>query len=362
MNLAEKLWLGLSKKVLFTAFFLLPNFAVAQVNHELGKDSAICQNLSQRMQQVSANTTIETIHEINRQLKNCVKSANNQQLLIWLNQHTQMYEAFTTLPDQSDAENDIDSEFFAMAQAYENNGKVDINQFKNLSPRAKYLAKQLGTSEIILYNQGEGYYNFWYKLPITVDIFTPYLPKDQAVYLKRLAQESQEAFFMDAGITWTYQQLIDSGLFWENFIKTYPNSEMIKSAKVHYLASQYYLFFGSDNTQWVDDAMHKMYADKDLHSLQRLAKLPNSDFGKRANVYLEFLHMTPAQRDKKYPINKLDDSDSPKNSWQITREQLKKALAPLSEDFDNVQRDFDNCISFSTVCSANKQHNKNNEL
>lgn len=343
------------KKLLLVGMFILPSFSFVDITPQNLVKPLNCQTLSQKMQQVSDKTTIETIHQINHTLRQCVKSANNQQLLLWINQHGQMYNKFTNLPDDFMIQDEpTESAFYEMAIAYERSGKVNTKLLKNFSPRVKYLAQQLGKSEITLYNQGEGYYHFWYKLQTTVDIFAPYLPEDQAVYLKRLAKETQDAFFMDAGITWQYDELIESLLFWESFIKKYPNSQMLSSAKTHYISSQYYLFFGSDNTLWANDDFTKMYDRENFVSLQKLAKNSNSQVANHAKIYLAFLQMNQAQRDKKYPISKLDEDDRPKENWQIAREQLQQALKPLVNSFDKIDINFDNCIDFFIICNANK--------
>lgn len=200
--------------------------------------------------------------------------------------------------------------------------------FSQLTPREKYLASQLGHSEITLYDYGEGIIRFWYDLTTTSNIFLPYLPEDQAVYAKRVAKENQHAFWNDGGITLSYDEMIEATLFWENFVKKYPNSQFIQFAKTKYYFYQYHTFFGSENTRWTDDKITEMFEKQALKSLQKLAKINNSDFAKQANHFLLFLNMSQTERDKHYPVSKLDENDSPKYGWEIAREQLEKALKP----------------------------------
>ncbi|WP_410472454.1 hypothetical protein ACGTJS_00325 [Faucicola mancuniensis] len=342
----------------------LPNLATAQTatskampmtTSTTEKGPAFCQGISKRMKAVNTKTTIDNIHQINQDLKYCVKSADNKQLLIWVNQHSEMYDKFTSLPIVDvETDNDEGEDLYVLADDYYKHGKANLKGYKNLSPRAKYLAQLLGNSEIILYNEGEGYFSLWYQLKTTVDIFAPYLHDDQATYLKRIAKDAQEAFFNDAGITWHYDDIIETIVFWENFNKKYPNSALKSSANQLGIFYQYQLFFGSDNTQWTDDDITTMYDKKDLISLQKVAKMPNSPFVKNAKTYLAFLQMSQSERDKNYPVNKLDEDDTPKQTWQIAREQLKKALYPLVNKYNNDKAVADNCLNFLSICPLNK--------
>lgn len=315
------------------------SFAHAQTNTPTSSTLA-CNNLSQRMQAINNKSLLTSIHRINDDLKQCVPNANNSQLLAWIVQHANMYSNFTSLPEEQGS-----PAFDKLANKYQG-GKVDINQFKGLTPREKYLAQQLGNTEINLYYEGEGIYSFWYNLATTADIFTPYLSDDQAIYIKRLATDNQTTFWNDAGITITYAQLIERALFWENFVKKYPTSKLKTYAQAHYRYYRYYTFFGSENTSWtIDDKMTKM-EPADFAALLKLVRQPNSELANMANQYLKFLKMSQAQRDKAYPVSKLDDNDSPKDDRQISQEQLKKALKISERD----AADAETCSIFELPC------------
>ena len=64
--------------------------------------------------------------------------------------------------------------------------------------------------------------------------------------------------------------------------------------------------------------------------------------------------MSQSERDKNYPVNKLDEDDTPKQTWQIAREQLKKALYPLVNKYNNDKAVADNCLNFLSICPLNK--------
>lgn len=339
---------GLKRLGVRIATCLLCSFVYAQptsVTNPVAKDRlekgpVVCGRLDARMQAVDAKTDIGTLHHINDDLKSCVKNASNEQLLTWIVHHADMYHQFTAL---TEADENVD--FYELAMNYQG-GKVNVSQFKQLTPRVKYLAQQLGNSEITLYDEGEGYFSFWYKLSTTVDIFDPSLPSDQASYLKRMAKENQQAFLMDAAIVWSYDELIEAIIFWENFTKQYPNSKLARLAKERADFYQYFLFFGSDNTRWTDDAITKIDDDK-LSLLKKVAIQPNSEFANRAKRFINFLAMTKKLRNQAYPVFMLDEDNRPKEDWQLAHEQLDKALAIPEPNFE---MDKTSCSVFRLPC------------
>ncbi len=176
-----------------------------------------------------------------------------------------------------------------------------------------------------------------------MDIFVPYLPKDQAVFVKQNAKENQDIFWCDAGIAIGLSELIDRALFWQAFIEKYPDSQLSQQAKYYYDFYTYRLFFGSENSDWLEDDKTKFveYIDpNDTKTYEQhfneLAK-HKSKLGEKAKVYLEFVATPLDEREQKYPITSdlMTDNTTgePLSDWELETLRLKTALNLIEPDY-----------------------------
>ncbi|SLJ83460.1 hypothetical protein [Psychrobacter sp. DAB_AL43B] len=289
-------------------------------------DAKTCLALSKSMQKVDNTSKIEAIDALQKTLKACLPTASNTEVLNLLKDYQAMYERF--LWDDSDInDEEFNNDFFEVMSALEQNEKVPVESLKKMSPRVRYLIGLIqNDADVRVYNLGEGYYAFSHNLTAMADIFTPYLRQDQKAFIQRMAQDNQDTFWSDASVTTSFSELIERTVFWENYIKRYPNGYAIEDAKSLLDLYRYVLFFGSDNTQWTDDAIHELLEPDYRQNLLKLTKRPNSVLAKDAQLFLNFLSLTDSERQSKYPAPDTDEEGYEMSEWQIARYQLNEAL------------------------------------
>lgn len=132
--------------------------------------------------------------------------------------------------------------------------------------------------------------------PAMVSRFTSYLAEEDRAFFERMAMDNQEAFWFDAGITASFDNLIERALFWENYLKRYPNGRHKQEAQNLYNIYRYSLFFGSDNTYWTDDAMHYFIEPEDNLAMLDLSHKPDSQLAKDAKKFLAFMQTSDMER------------------------------------------------------------------
>ena len=153
-------------------------------------DAKTCLALSDAMKKVDNSSKVEAIYAIQKQLKACLPTASNAEVLNLLKDYQAMYERF--LLDESDLNNsEFDQDFFDVMNALEQGEKVAEEKLKNLSPRVRYLIGLIQNgADVRVYNLGEGYYAFNHDLKAMADIFTPYLRPDQKAFIQRMAKDA----------------------------------------------------------------------------------------------------------------------------------------------------------------------------
>lgn len=295
----------------------------------LGVDAKTCVQLNQAMQTVDGTSKIEDIYAIQKQLDACLPTASNAEVMELLSSYESMYKRFLVDDIDTDAEN--------LESAYENFNSVVYDlyyeenatseQLRTLSPRAQYLIGLIQSGADVRFRDlGEGWFSFDHDMLAMVNIFAPYLRNDQAAFIQRMAKDNQESFWMDASVTTTFQELVERATFWEDYIQQYPNGYAVKDAKILLNLYRYVLFYGADNTQWTDDAIHRFMEPNYKKIMLDLARRPNSMLAKNAQLFLGFLALPDSERQTKYPVPSTDEDGYEIHDWSKVRYQLHQVL------------------------------------
>ena len=285
-----------------------------------------CLALNKAMEKIDDTSKIEAIYAVQKQLKACLPTASNAEVMALLKSYQTMYNRF--LWDDSDTiGEEFNNDFFDVMSALEQHEKVPVESLKKMSPRVRYLIGLIqNDADVRVYNLGEGYYAFSHNLKTMADIFTPYLRQDQSKFIQRMAIDNQDTFWSDASVTVSFEELIERALFWENYIQQYPDGYKIKDAKYLLDFYRYIIFFGAENTQWTDDAIREFIMPEDEQMIQRLSKHPSSVLAKDSQNFLRFLALSDSERQQKYPAPSTDEEGREVGNWAIARYQLDKAL------------------------------------
>ena len=288
----------------------------------LGVDAKTCVQLNQTMQTVDGTSKIEDIYAIQKQLDACLPTASNTEVMELLSNYESMYGRF--LVDGID----IDDENFnnvVYNLYYEESATSE--QLETLSPRVQYLIGLMQSGADVRFRDlGEGLLSFDHDMLAMVNIFIPYLQKDQAAFIQRMAQDNQEGFWSDASVTITFEELVERATFWEDYIQQYPNGHAVQDANILLNLYRYVLFYGSDNTQWTDDAIHQFIEPHYKKTMLDLARRPNSMLAKNTQLFLDFLVLPDSERQTKYPVPSTDEEGYEIHDWSKVRYQLHQVL------------------------------------
>ena len=289
-------------------------------------DTKTCLALSDAMKKVDNSSKIEAIYAIQKQLKACLPTASNAEVLNLLKDYQAMYERFLW-DDAAINEADFDEDYYDVMYALEWNEKVPEEKLQKMSARTRYLIGLIQNgADVRVYNLGEGYYAFSNDLKAMADIFTPYLRPDQKAFIQRMAKDNQDIFWSDAAITTSFKELVERAVFWEDYITRYPNGYAVKDAKILLDLYRYSLFFGSDNTGWTDDAIHEFLEPEYKQTMVALTKRPNSILAKDATNYLNFMALSDSERQELYPAPSTNEDGYEMDDWTRIHEQLNQAM------------------------------------
>ena len=295
-----------------------------------------CTALNNAMLKVDGDSKIEAIYSVQKQLQTCLPTANNTEVMTLLKNYQAMYSRFLGANDSAESSYQNDEQFYNVMSELDEGKKVPQEQLVALNPRLRYLIELVQSdADVQVLYLGEGYYEFNHNLKAMADIFTPYVTKDQSQFIQRLAQDNQGIFWFDAGIAISFKEVIERAVFWENYVNQYPNSYFIEDAKILFGIYRHVLFFGSENTQWIDNDIRKFYDASDAKAVRALAKRSNSILAQDARHVLKFMGISDDERQQTYPVAPLDEDGDEIRHWEKGRSQLTEALLiplPWQED------------------------------
>ena len=307
-------------------------------------DAKTCLALSNSMQKVDSTSKIEAIYTIQKQLKACLPTASNAEVLSLLKDYQAIYRGFLTTNETIKDDN-----FYTVMQMADEGKKVPDALLKTLNPQLQHLIRLVeDDADVRVIYQGEGYYEFTHDLQAMADIYTPYLRQDQKAFIERLAMDNQKIFWFDAAIAFSLQDLIERAQFWEDYLAHYPKGYAHQDAKYLFEVYRYLLLFGSENTQWTDDSMHEFLDPEYRPLMLKLARRPNSILARDAQALLEFIALSDSQRQEKYPTPDMDENGNEMSEWAIASYQKAEAI-PLESPWETATK---NCMN-GVVCVEN---------
>ncbi len=245
------------------------------------------------LNQINQKSTITQLEAANSALKKCTPKLENTQLYQLLDSANNMYQRFLTTTSGEESMEGINA--YGYAKEYPDSatdlGHGDAASIKKTLPqRDQYLVDQVGKQYIQFLDVGEGYFLLKQNPQYAVDLFAPYLPRAEAVFIQRMAKDNTDILYSDAAIAISWQQLVERALFWENYIQQYPNSRFVEDAKYLLQEYEYLSFIGSDNSNafGFSEGRYMVETEEVKPALTWLAKQPNSQVAKKAQLFLDY--------------------------------------------------------------------------
>ncbi|WP_175622303.1 tetratricopeptide repeat protein [Chryseobacterium schmidteae] len=180
------------------------------------------------------------------------------------------------------------------------NYHIGFDSPPNLPDTVKKVAAELKKVNLEFRELGEGvteietipsYYSSIFKGKVTPDFET---------YISGKDREGKENYAVDAGLLITWEELGERVIFWENFVKKYPNSSLIKTAKEDYSTYLSDYLFGMDKTSTYErysEQPEKLYDENREEFNRIIKKYPNSNVAKKAKeLMILFDAETPVEQ------------------------------------------------------------------
>lgn len=166
---------------------------------------------------------------------------------------------------------------------YSENGELQLPE--NILKQASELQK----GGLKFMEVGEGYTEIWSEPYHYFNLFKNKITPDYQAYIGRLAKENLGLYAADAGLVISWKELGNRTIFWENFLKKYPESKLNPKVQEMYRNYLYDYLFGLDNTPTYEFSNNKIYDENRIEFSRIMTKYPSSNVAKKTKELIGLL-------------------------------------------------------------------------
>lgn len=207
----------------------------------------------------------------------------------------------------------------------------DLKQLKiKMNADEKFVIEHLNDLYLEQFNLGEGDYDVARKSNYALDIFAPFLPKDDQVYLKTLNQQEKESggsLDRDAGLTVSFSTLSNWIQVWEKYLKQYSHSHFSPQVKALITDYQRALFLSSENTPVFEINDLNVEMDPDARkAIQQLAKTDSASAEKAQKLLDYFDNYVFAETN-------FDEKTGTQQEYDLFMNETREGVKRFSEQY-----------------------------
>ena len=294
-----------------------------------------CDNIPLQMSAITANSDLQSLSVLNLALKRCVPLVNMETRKLWLDASWDMYQRFLKLGGDSKTAMVWD-EFSGILEGYPDESSEDkqarlqrqAELWPRLTPRMQQMSLWQGKEYIDNYYIGEGEMALRRHPQFVTDIFSPYLPEDEQVFTRQLAKENTTLTTNDAALVIPWSEVSNRALFWERYLKRYPDSPYAKQAEYLFQWYQAILFQGLDNTPVLEFDEKQLNISADAMAVhQLLSTKTDSRLAAKSSAFIQWLQQQQQHWQQLSP----DDRTGFDKRLQSEQKKLKVSFpAPVS--------------------------------
>ena len=312
----------------------------------------LCQPLLQHMQAINANSRIEALEQVNQRLSACLSQLPFKQQKQLLEASHAMYQHFLKV-ERSPAQQEAFDQYAFNQSPHPTLQQSYIDKF---APRDQYLLQhQGGAAYYELYDSGEGMLNYRRQPRYLVELFAPYLPVAERTFIEHLAEQNQQSPLRDGALNISWDEIAQRAQFWEDYIQQYPDSSYHEDAKLLLALYSAFLFKGANNTPISDTYTGELSVRPDaLTVIRQVSKQRNSELAQQAKRFLEFVEMSPAQRNQTITVQLTTPERLSGQRNILTLRQLEKYLQLRDPYAGSKYNQYRDCLT-DAVCISPAQ-------
>lgn len=278
---------------------VMPDEVKAEIKQKHSSDpitldlDVICQNLKKEMLQMSAQRTTFALEEINRDIRLCLPLVSTEEQKHLMKLSDQMYNNFLKVDRSPQQQRAFDQYAFDQSPF----PTIHQSHIEKLHSRDQYLLRHKGQAYIELTDLGAGKTAYTRNSQYLAKVFAPYFPEAEKVFMVELGQQNQTAAFNQNTLMISPQETIRRALFWESYLKNYPQSLLKQDAKYLLDAYSYFFFIGlAESPVSINFDGEFDIQPSSLDEIKLLATHQNSQLAEQARRFLKFIQLSPSQR------------------------------------------------------------------
>ncbi|MBJ8552110.1 hypothetical protein [Acinetobacter bereziniae] len=304
----------------------------------------ICQNLKNEMLAINPQRTTLAIEQVNQDIRMCLPLLKSAEQMELMHQSKKMYQQFLQIDRTSEQQQAFENYVLDQA-AYPT---IQQNKFEQLNLRDQYLLRHKGQAYIELTDQTEDAINYRRSPQYLAKVFAPYLQAPEQVFIENLAEQNAQPLFKNNKLNLEPDEIAKRAKFWQEYLVTYPNTIFLHDARFLKNAYSSLLFLGTEGSPISMNFENQN--DIDTSSwlvIEHLSKTNEGELSVQAKKFIQFVQMTPEQRQQKIQISEKERLKLENRPQLLALSQLNQYLNLSPIDFKHVKKD---CFS-DAICS-----------
>lgn len=274
----------------------------------------ICEDLKKEMLAITSQRTTFALEQINQNIRVCLPLISHREQKKLMDLSNQMYNQFLYMdrtPEQQKAFDQYaldESQFPTIQQSH----------FEKLNSRDQYLLRHKGQAYIELSNLNQNNMSYKRNAQYLAKVFAPYFPLDEKEFIQGLADQNEMPSFNQNSLLISPEDIVQRVLFWESYLKKFPQSAYKKDAQYLYDTYRSLLFLGlKDSPVSINfDGKFDIQAAS-LAAIESLAELKDSAVATQSRQFLKFIDMSTEQKAQYLNRSNADHSNSSSAQKQI---------------------------------------------
>lgn len=304
----------------------------------------ICQSLKNEMLAINAQRTTLAIEQVNQDIRMCLPLLKPTEQMELMHQSKKMYQQFLLIDRTSEQQQAFEN--YALDQsAYPT---IQQSKFEQLNLRDQYLLRHKGQAYIELTDETDDKMTYRRSPQYLAKVFAPYLPASEQIFIENLAEQNAQPPFKNNKLNLDPDEIAKRAKFWQEYLVTYPNSTFQHDASFLKNAYSSLLFLGTEGSPISFNFENQNDIDAaNWLVIQRLAGSEDGELSVQAKKFIQFVQMTPEQRQQKIQISEKERTKLENRPQLLALSQLNQFLNLSPIDFKHVKKD---CFS-DAICS-----------
>lgn len=290
--------------------------------------SKSCDTIDANIKLLKQQFSPQHLLSLNEQFQRCLDSVDLEQRYQWLSETDKIYTVqISKLPEN------VSNYIRQVSNDANTLTETQLKQMRSkMTEKDKFITDHQKYLYLAPYNLGEGDYAVAQSPQYAYEIFAPHLPQADQVFLKSTSEQEnviKGSIDKDAGLSVSFDQLSSWIIFWQDYLKKYPESHFVNDTQSTISFYEKYLFLGLENTPVFEINDYNVEMDPDARkAIVKLSKTDSPSARKAQQLIDYFDHYA-------FTESQLDEATATQAEYNAFMNETQQGIQRFRENYSD---------------------------